>query len=444
MCTAMAGRGFRDSRTIPAVSVGFLVSLGLIALVVVVVRRKVLRSRELRQLRELHPEQPWMWRRDWAENAVRDQSEIHPGFLWFFAIVWNLMTVPAVFALRSQAEKGAGMLFLALFPLAGLILIIAATYLTLRRRKYGVSLCRLERVPIALGATLRGEIQARVRDLPAEGFRLVLSCVRRIVTGSGKHQSVREQIRWEDEQTIGSGIAMPGPDGVRIPFRFALPADGDPTDDRNARDRMLWRLLVTADVPGIDYTARFELPVYGTAAAHEDQAWPAPPFRSATWTPPPVMHFTPSRGGGEEIVIRAGRRPWEWVVTLAFYALWFGALAYVADFGAPSFAVGFFALVSMIVLAFSVDYLAGRSDIRAERSGITVRRSWLGIGRTRTIDAAEIASIESPIGLDSRPRAFYDVQAVLRSGKTVNLARNIATKRDAQGLAARIGRAVGV
>jgi hypothetical protein len=45
---------------------------------------------------------------------------------------------------------------------------------------------------------------------------------------------------------------------------FQIPSDCEPSDERNPNDRTLWRLTASAKVPGIDYSATFEVPVFKT------------------------------------------------------------------------------------------------------------------------------------------------------------------------------------
>jgi hypothetical protein len=252
------------SRTIPDMSVGLVVALGIVALFVFAMVPVVRSSSERRRIQHQHPSEPWLWRPDWAERVVRDENAWRAPFLWLFGIVWMAITLPAIFAFREQAARQkSALLFMGLFPIIGVGLIAFAVYQTLRRRKYGVSVCRLERVPVPLGSSLRAEVHARVRDLPEKGFDVRLACVRRVVTGSGKHRSTSEMILWHGEATVASGAAMPNPEGMRIPIRFTLPRDAPTTDASNPRDSVLWRLDIRADVPGVDYAARFELPVFG-------------------------------------------------------------------------------------------------------------------------------------------------------------------------------------
>jgi hypothetical protein len=82
--------------------------------------------------------------------------------------------------------------------------------------------------------------------------------VRRVGTG----RTVREEILWKEEQTVGSFLVQPGAGGTHIPFAFTLPVDARSSDDSISGHPVIWRLHVSAEVPGVDYAAEFELPVF--------------------------------------------------------------------------------------------------------------------------------------------------------------------------------------
>src|SRR5688572_10734268 len=414
--------------------IGLFVFFGIAALAVVLVRNAMRRATERRKLVQQHPAEPWMWRQDWADRAIRNTNSVSPAFLWMFAILWNLMVLPFLFFYRGQSEPRLELLFVSLFPIAGAILIAFATYLSLRQRKFGVSLCRIHRLPISIGGVFQGEVEARVREVPQNGFQVRLTNVRRIVSGSGKNRSVHETVLWQNEQVVGSGAAMPAPNGMRIPVQFAIPADAEPADYSNSRDSVLWRLQVDADVPGIDYTGTFELPVYRTADLPDERFQSA----SAPWTPPRNIAFAHTPSGEEEITVRPMRSFGDWFGYLFFVALWFSALELMRRFGAPLWIVILFAIFGTIVFIAVADILLGRSKIVVSRDGLVARRTWLGLGTSRSIAIDDIESIATKTGATQGARAFYNVTVGRRSGKTVTIARNLDTRRDADALSARI------
>ena len=119
----------------------------------------------------------------------------------------------------------------------------------------------LATLPAPVGHALEGTVRTPTGLRPPEGFRVVLSCIRRVTSGSGRNRSTTETVLWQEERRVPrDGRRRAG--GVRHPA---------PTPCRATRagasDRVLWRLEVIGEVPGVDYAAAFEVPVFRTAAS---------------------------------------------------------------------------------------------------------------------------------------------------------------------------------
>jgi len=157
---------------------------GLLALITMASRNKTRED----AVRTQHPDEPWLWREDWASGRVRNTGKATAWFLWGFGILWNLISTPMAFFLPEEIfEKGntAALLGL-LFPLVGIGLIIAAVRKTIQVRKFGNCLFIMDRVPGILGGEVAGALTLP-RGLPgANTVTLKLSCVQRITRRSGK------------------------------------------------------------------------------------------------------------------------------------------------------------------------------------------------------------------------------------------------------------------
>lgn len=157
------------------------------------------------------------------------------------------------------------LLLFMLFPAIGLVLAGWAVFCVLRWLKFGQSEFQMADVPGRIGGQLAGVVRTSAKVRPEDGFHLALRCVRRITTGSGKQRNTTERVLWEDQQTVMHELLEDEPDVSAIPVIFQVPADCQPSDDRDANDQTLWRLTASAKVPGIDYSATFEVPVFATA-----------------------------------------------------------------------------------------------------------------------------------------------------------------------------------
>lgn len=397
-------------------------------------------------LREQHPDAPWLWRREWAEGVLLDQLAPGALFLFLFALVWNGISIPLlVVVFRNAQRHDPKILFALLFPAIGVGLIAAAGYQILRRQKYGVSRCRLDRVPVTPGSEFRGEIETRIEETAGHGVVLRLTSIRRTTTGSGKNRSTTEAILWRDEQTVGSAWLARSPVGTRVPFRFTLPADAQPTDERNPSDVFLWRLDVSADVEGIDFAARFELPVFNEGSSpNAVRQFAGDDSAAASRSPQPDSRITITQepGGGEQIVVGTRARPADFVGLVLFATVWFGVTALMFKLHAPLFFPLIFALFGISIVLALLDNWVGRSIIRISSSNLSARREWFrGLGLTRTVPLGTLESIASSVAMTSGGGSgtpYYSVDAVLKGGKRMRIAMGIRDRRDAEMIAARL------
>jgi hypothetical protein len=204
-----------------------------------------------------------------------------------------------------------------------------------------------------------------------------------------------------------------------------------------------WRLETWADVPGLDYKAMFEMPVFATGATPEP-VWPAPQVDISQWTPDPESHVTmaPTPSDGEEFHVgpaTTGRFGF-----IVFSIIWWGVIYMMVRFHAPVFFPIIFGLLGALIVLIGIDWMLGRSVVRADRASMTIRRTWLGVGVAAcTIQPRDVTAITTSIGGVQNGVALYDV-IVLCGTKKYSAAKYVPAKRDAEMIAARLRRAVGL
>ena len=229
------------------------------------------KAAEKEALQRQHPNEPWMWRPDWAQRRVAGGNKQMMAFSWAFAIFWNLISAPLLLVIPKEViEKGNKPALLGLlFPAVGVGLLIWAVRSTLRWRKFGASAFQMSAVPGVIGGRLRGTIETSLQTVPESGFGLKLSCVRLITTerrSGGSSRSTKEAILWQEEQTINPAALGRGYRGVSVPVEFVIPYECEPVDDSDPHSLVIWRLESDAAVPGVDFRCVFEVPVFRTAA----------------------------------------------------------------------------------------------------------------------------------------------------------------------------------
>ena len=404
------------------------------------------------KLKARHPDQPWMWRTDWASGRISDSSRMLLWSSWIFACLWNLVSWPsAVLAVRSALLQGNTAAFVAiLFPLAGSGLLVWAVRNTVRHRRYGGSLLELSTIPGVIGHSLAGSIRVSNLLQPAEGFALTLSCLKR-VAGSGKDDSSSETILWQEEQQIrGETTRDAGGMSTRIRVGFRIPADARATDSSNPADQTIWRLSISAGVPGIDYQSSFDVPVFRTGASElpatpEDLAFAGDALDLSEYRQPRESRIAVSRTQrGTEIVFPAARNPGAAVSLTLFTVLWSGAIAFMLYLKAPLVFPIVFGLFDLLLLIGVLQLWLGVSRVTADRGALLIADGYIYPGPEQRVTSGEIGNVTTRIGMQAGSQPYYDVLVVRKNGKQIAAGRWIRNKREAEWLAATMRTALGL
>lgn len=402
-----------------------------------------------RRLREANPGEPWRWREDWAAGLIRHSARGSVIGPWLFALFWNAISMPAAFlGLPKLWREGnwAGLLLL-LFPLVGVLLLAWAIHSTLRALRFGDSELQLETVPAPVGGILSGSVSVRGDWAQRHGAILRLLCVRRVTTGSGKQRSTRETVLAELQETLPPGGASGGPRGEFLPIRLALPSEGEPTDQEDVNNQVLWKLEVRSpDIPGVDFFATFELPVFGRTTGTESAAG-VPAAEPAPLPPDPRRMETSISGdpmGGVRYALRPFRQPWAAIGLGLFMLAWSGGLVLMVVKGAPIPAL---VVVGLFYLLFAWVWLQlalGASEVRIVNGELRFRGGLFARGRERSWTAGEIAGFTIKPGMTAGNTSYYDVHLQPRSGGAVRVLASLREREEARWLAAELAQALGI
>ena len=215
------------------------------------------------------PGSPWLWRLDWAAGRVESRNKASAIGWWVAAVLVNMVSLPVSLAgisqgLRTQDPK---LIIPAAFELLGLIVLFGAIRATIRFERFGKTYFEMTSLPFSPGSRLAGMIHIQLHTDAGHGVDLRLACIRRIVIGSGKNRSTQQVPLWEDSKSVSPESLIRSPLDTMIPVEFALPADAFQTDHDNPSDQVVWLLKAKADVPGVNYSDEFEVPVFRTGSS---------------------------------------------------------------------------------------------------------------------------------------------------------------------------------
>ncbi len=390
-----------------------------------------------------HPEEPWLWRPDWAERRIRSTQGRTALFLWIFALFWNLISWSvAPLALRDAPDEPAAYIVL-IFPLVGLGLLTAAAVVSLRMRRYGESIFVPTSLPAVIGGEFRGRIVVSRTIEPERDLRLKLSCVRVVTRGSGKNSSTHEDVLFANSETIAVGDLVQDGHQTEIPVRFTIPWGWPPSDDSNPRNRVVWRIDAEAEMVGIDYRVRFEIPAFVTADSNRQLAEvPKRPIdlETADRLGRPFENskigLRRLEDGAVELDFPAGRNPGMMMVLGVIAIVWGAIVVLLAQSDAPLiFPLVFGLFEALIVLAF-LHALFSASIVHLRPDGVGYEKRVLGFIRRGWHERAEIAGLSVDVGSQSGNKSWHRLRLDLRSGKKVVLGDGIAERDEAVALEA--------
>lgn len=412
-------------------------------------------------VRAANPDKPWLWRKDWAEGRATGGDPRANITAWVFTGFWDVMSgFVALTVLPKLLRDGdPKALLAAIFPLAGIFITAFAVRGTLRIWRYGRTSFGCDTLPFCPGGRVKGVIHLKLPTSTPHGIDLRLSCKRRIVTGSGKNQSVNEIVLWQDEKNIPAESVMHGLPDAEIPVDFAISTDVYETNSDNPNDRVYWQLHAKADVPGVDFTDNYELPVFRadgssavamvqpTSFGNSNAGAAVQPQTEAPAPAPAATHiiyredeqgtsfyFPPLRNHGQALGVVAFAIIWSAVV----YFLW-------VHQGVPWLFRIVFSFFEILVGYMLLNVVFGSALIRVREGMLQVRSAILGLGSLQQIPFSEVALI-SPLSqgqANTSGEVLYGISIKKSDGREIKIAASSLTQSEARWIVSTTERAMG-
>ncbi|HYL84254.1 MAG TPA: HEAT repeat domain-containing protein [Candidatus Angelobacter sp.] len=414
-------------------------------------------------LQDANPTSPWLWRTDWASRRAESQDQKSYIGAWILAALGNLFLFPFMFGMVPQLLRHSDprAIIVLAFASLGVILTVRAIRATIRHERFGNSYFEFDSLPFSLGQRATGRIHLKFETQAAHGIDLRLTCVRRVVTGSGKSQSTSNITLWQADKNVPSGALAPGPLGRAIPVDFELSADGLQTDHNNSSDQILWLLHAQADVPGVDYSDDFELPVFRTADSPQpssDASSPAaspagsrifgfasvPSIDGDSGAVPQPAHtkvVVSMHDGGTEFYFPPFRTPGRALLLFVVSAIFSGAVYLMLHSKVPLFFTAVFALSDLFILFGFFHVAFGSPHIFVGNGEIRSRGGLLGFGSPRRTPFSEIASIVPVASLQQgggTDNSVYIIRLITKAGKKFTLADEISSRQEARWVVSQI------
>jgi len=379
-------------------------------------------------------DRPWLKNTDWKDGRVYSSAKKGMITLWVFALFWNLISAPGVFQIMDVwQKKGAIALLILLFPLIGLGLLYWAVKLTLEWRKFGRSPLQMDPFPGSIGGDVAGSITLHIRYDPALVYEVTLSCLYSYVSGSGKNRSRHEKVIWQDSGYARAVVDMAG---VKLDYRFQVPAGLKETDDQDASSYHLWRLNLHAEMKGTDLDRDFLLPVYATAESSKKISMLSSKEQPPGVSPLTIDDILPITRTGLAIRINYPmfRKPYSSVLMLIIGGIFSGVGLFlwgqaVREGVMLYFMSSIFGLVGVGILIAGFYMVFNSLRVMLDGQKLTSRRSILGIPvSNKVIDYDDVLSVKSKKGSTTQKGKKHEINYSIvakYAGGEVTLAENL-------------------
>lgn len=415
--------------------------------------------REKAALENSSPNSPWLWRKDWAAGRAYGSNTKKAITLGLFAGFWNLIAITVAAGVVPQYFRTSDIknLFPLLFVVVGMVLAFLAIRAAIRCEHFGQTYFEFASLPFSPGKALRGTIHLRFNTTTRHGINLRLSCVRQIVTGSGRNRSTEKVVLWQSDKNVSEQSIIPGPMGdAAIPVDFTVPSDAYETNHDKPSDQLSWILHAEADTPGISFSDEFEVPIFRLTPQQEptagifrdpDAATAFPGFQSDPEDVPAPDNLKvvvrAGANGGTEYYFPAFHSPARIGVAAAITAGWTALVYFLAHSNAPVLFPIMFGLFDLLPIYMLIKSLAESFRIEVDSSQLALRRAWFGVGTAIKIPYSDVAQI-LPITTGQGTPANYSLRLLTRNGRKILVADSIDDREEARWIAAQLEKLVGL
>ena len=431
-----SSKGFSRETMFPLMMGLLFASVGLGIMVFSLFLRRAMRK--ISDLRQSHPDSPWLWREDWANSTIRSNQRNTALFMSIFAVLWNgiAWTVAVAFFLQRSGQPKGVLLLVLLFPAIGVALAAGAVISVLVWRRFGAATFRIASLPARPGRAVHGYVDLPSRLPQSVPVQLRLSCVRRERQRSGNKTQTIEHLLWQDEKFIRGPFPEMGSEQTTLPVFFRVPEDQPPCESNVIGSGICWKLEAIAALPGPNLKIDFDIPIFVTGGTAEPPPREDPTARyqiPATDLRESIQSkiIVRDSGDGKELIFPALRNPGNAFFGTLFFLGWTTAAVFMTKLHAPIVFSILFLLLDVLIGVFWFDMTFRRSRLTANRQRLISRQRWLFFQRVKEWPAASIRNVSCKTGMTSGQHRYYDLVASLDNGKTAKLASAIPTKIEA-------------
>ena len=400
-------------------------------------------------------EAPWLANKAWADNRIRSGKRWEVWLAWGFAVVWGCIAYPAAMTALPRAWSDGNYLVagvLGILVAVGLGLLVWAVRATRDAHSHGEVHLVMDPFPGSIG----GHVGASI-DLPAVTyqpdlqFTVTLRCAYHYRTRSAGDNSTesREQLVW---QTEGVAQVQPQGAGSRVSFRLDVPKGLPPSEDPVGDSEHHWTVLLQSTDPALQFSRRFEVPVYATATESTALAHDAASHPQALAQRQADLHAVGDIervAGGVRLYQPYGRLWRHNLLWLVMGGVFFGFGMAAKAMQAPVVFLVMFGGVGGAMLLWGIFALCNSLRVQLDGQGLRTERRLLGLMFAwHQVPRSDLRGLQLVQSYSSQSGAehtvWYRIRVVLKNGKTITVADSLGGKAVADQMLQALSAATGL
>ena len=387
-------------------------------------------TRYRERARRPHPDDPWRWQGRWARGSISAGSRTRLAQVFSIALLWNLMALPLCILVYQEVTRGANWTALVglCVPGMGCVLILWTLRLAIHWHAFRETVFEMTSAPGVIGGALAGRIRTEIGTPPAEGYQVTLRCIRRV----RQHRRLGPAtacIAWQDTRFVAAD-----PVDNAVPVLFAIPFDAHPSTGQTSD--IQWRLEIRARLLGLDYAARFEVPVFRTVASRPDfrldeseiTPFLRPPDQKARLSLFGIgTHVLPE--GGRLFLFAMGRYRMAGLLAIFLFHLWLVVTVALCIPSSIPLSIKLAMILSNgVVLYATLDLWFHQSRIEVSQGRLLYAAGLVKDRHSQTFSLADIASLTCVRSRAPWDGPGYCIRLTTRDGRKITLARRLPSE----------------
>ena len=321
-------------------------------------------------------------------------------------------------------------------------------------RKFGDITFQMMSVPGVLGGRLCGTIRIPTVALLKKEMLVTLVCVQRLSSGTGKNRTTITTTLWKTEKKISPKEFLQQGRSTAIPVEFYIPCNQPVSKSNNPDKSITWSIHAKAAMPGIDFSASFEVPVFKTpesdaaintavldqgrvvtAVDESDHETSCYEPMDETETGDALRHaglkLKPTPSGGIAIISPILRQPMRALSLLFSLLIGVGVFMAIQSVDVPLFFSIVLGVILLVILLLSLDVLVGIHRVIVDKDGIQAQGGPFGRGTSHHLSFNALADIIKRSNSQVNQTKLYTVILRKRDGKRIKAFKGLE-RREAQ------------